>query len=281
MSCSRQGTRERARVQAPAALVRAPRRAALATVTSLAMLLSWSSSGYAQNAAWSSDRAATVPQGRTEFGLTSPSRFALTDEAELSTTLLLNFLLPHVELKLVWPQEGRWQLATRHRLTYPTWLFQAVSREGTGGLLPATTQVPQLLQLENEVILERDLDANHSVALHAGVAVAPRLSDGDPVLLELPFVYPRVAAASTWATFRAGARLRGQLGRHWGYSVGAEAFLLPAVAGGAAMEQELSIHWRLSRTWSLSAGYLMSYARYPYGERFHVMPLLDAIFALD
>lgn len=236
---------------------------------------------HAQNALWSGDRAATVPQGRYELGLFSPSRMALGEESEISTTLLLNFLMPNVELKFVWPSQTTWQLATRHRLTYPTLLFKTVSASGAGGLLPPTTEVPQIVGLENEAILERSITGMHSIALSIGVSVAPRLTDGELPLIDFPLLYPRLSAANTWATVRAGARLRGQLGQHWSYALGAEAFLLPAIEGGVALEQELELGWRISRTWSLSLGYLMSFAHYPYGGRFHVMPTFDVIYALE
>lgn len=247
----------------------------------LALMGAGPSLASAQNTLWSADRAATVSPGRVEVGLTSPTRFALSEELELSSTLLLNLAVPNLELKAVWSHEGRWRMASRHRLTYPTLFFNLVSREGTGGLLPPTTEVPQIVGFENEVILERVITPKHSVMLSAGVAVAPRLTDGELPLLDFPFLYPRLAATKTWATFRSGAKLRGQLGHHWGYLIGAEAFLLPAVDGGVALEQELSLAWRISRTWSASVGYLMSFAHYPYGDRFHVTPLFDVIWAVE
>lgn len=254
---------------------------ALLMLSVTSMSLGQATPAQAQNALWSGDRAATVPQGRYELGLFSPSRFALSEESEISTTLLLNFLMPNVELKFVWPSQTTWQLATRHRLTYPTLLFKTISASGAGGLLPETTKVPQIVGVENEAILERALTGKHSIALNLGVHVAPRLTDGDLPLIDFPLLYPRLSAANTWATVRAGARLRGQLGHHWSYAIGAEAFLLPAVEGGVALEQSLELGWQISRTWALELGYLMSFAHYPYGGRFHVMPTFDVIYALE
>ncbi len=239
----------------------------------------------AENALWASDTADTVPPGRWEFGLLSPSRFALNERVELSTNLLLNLALPNLGAKIGWGQARGWRFATSHRLTYPTLLINTLSREGTGGVLPVSsleTNPSQIIGLETSLLATRTLRPNMTLTWHLGAAFAPRLTDGTAPLIDLPFLYQRTAQYNSWGTVRSGLELVGNIGRtKLSYDFHAEVFYLPAVDAGFAFEQGGTLRWAFTRKLAISAGYMMSFARFPYGTRLHLLPLLDLVWAIE
>jgi hypothetical protein len=227
------------------------------------------------------ETAYLVPPGRVELGLLSPSRIALTNSDELSTHLLGN-VLPHLSLKHSWGQYGPWWLSTKHTLSYPTLFFDLTSREGTGGLFPATTNAPFTLALDNQLLLTRKVGQQH-LTWDVGVKAATSFgADLDALpLMDLPFLYARLNDVYTFATFRTGLSLGGTLAGPFEYIADLDAWALPAIPGGFALETGGSITWRPGRAFALALGYRASFAKYPYGTRLHILPYLDLQFAIE
>lgn len=254
-------------------------------LAALTTLVGFASSAHAEHAPWAGDTANTVAPGRWEFGLLSPSRVALNERVELSTNLLLNVALPNVGAKVGWGEVGAWRLATSHRLTYPTRLINTLAGQGAGGILPisaAETDPGLIFGLETSALATRTLRSTLMLTGHLGAAFAPRLTDHTAPLIDFPFLYQRTAQYNSWGTVRGGVGLRGGIGpSKFSYNVHAEFFYLPAVDGGFAVEQGGALRWAFTQKIALSAGYLLSVARFPYGTRLHALPRLDLVWAFE
>jgi len=226
---------------------------------------------------WSSQGAYTLPAGRWELALIAPSRYGLADGVELAVQPIVFFVLPHAELKLRWLERGAVTLALRPRVSYPTPFLAFVSREGAGGLLPATTDPPFALLLEADAIASYRLAPEHAANARLGLAVAPRSSSDALPLLDFPFLYPRFAALYTSAVPRLALGVEGRLLGSCFYTVDAIAYLLPLdeVDAGYAFEPSGELEYRFGERVALDAGLRASVARYPVGTRFHYLPYLD------
>ena len=231
----------------------------------------------AQTSTWSGDTAVPMPQGRWEFGIFAPLHWSPTDEVELSTHALLPLVMPHLEAKILWRERYPFYVATRHRLTYPTLLLQFLSREGTLGLLPPTTDVPQSVIIETDLVGTLAMDCTHWATMEVGLSVAPR-GRGDMPLLDFPFLYPRFGVLNAPATLHAGAGIEGELIASLTYSVDVDVWWIPAFRGGFALEHGLSLGWRFSNRIAITGGYRWSRARYPVGVRNHLLPYADVLF---
>ncbi len=234
----------------------------------------------AKDAIWNHNSARTLPRGRVEFGLFSPSRVGITDRLELQTNLLLDALLPNLGVKGNWAELGGWSLGSAHTLRYTTRLYSVITAEGTGGILPANIAPPQMIELDNAILLTRDIKRSHALSLDLGASVIPKFSEGvNPSgslpVVDFPFLYTRTAAANGGATLRAGVAMTGSLVSKLEYLADVDVYYNTAIFLAPALEQGASLAWRFSDHVSLSGGYRLALAKYEYGTRLHVMPTLD------
>jgi hypothetical protein len=228
-------------------------------------------------APWSTHGAVTVPEGRWELALTGNSRYGLSERLELALQPLVFFVLPQVEAKLRLGQAGRFSAAVRGRVSYPTPFLNLVSKEGSGGLLPATTDVPQAIELEADGIVSLSFHERQLASFAAGLAVAPRGASDDLPLLDFPFLYPRFAPLYTWGVPRFDLVFEGQIVGGLYYAADFRAYLLflEDVEGEYALEQALSSEYRFGSRVAVELGLRTSLARYPVGTRAHFLPYFD------
>lgn len=227
-------------------------------------------------AAWPTESALTLPRGRFSLGLFGQSSWGVTPRLELRLHPALFWILPHAEAKLRWLDHGRWQLSSSHRLAYPTVFLSLISREGSGGLLPATTDVPHSLMIDNDVLGSVEWDDAQWATLRLGASVAPR-GDGDDPLLDFPFLYQRFAALNAPLAPRIAAGLNGDLPRGLGYAVEFRHYWLPLTdfALFHANEYAARAHLQLGASHRISVAGRLSHARLPIGWRSHFLPHLD------
>src|SRR5690606_35883141 len=120
-----------------------------------------------------------VEQGRLELGVFSAATYGVHPRVEIAAHPVGMFLLPSARAKINWAKGGMllntgdshiratvWWLSTQHRLFTPTPFLHLIAREGSGGLLPANTDVPFAVGLETEALLTRAWGA-HLLTLSA------------------------------------------------------------------------------------------------------------------
>lgn len=251
----------------------------LALVVALVVaLLATPGHASAEPGAFAGERADTVADGRVELGVLEPTRWGLTPNIELATHPIFFFAVPHVAAKVAWNDSDVWRISTRHELSYPSFGLGLVSAEGAGGLLPANQDVPELVVLDNEVIMTMTLPLTRRfVTAAVGFEVAPRFS-GPEVIIEAPYFFPRTAAYTSGIVGHGRFTFSGDIA--WGLTFEATVagYYLPKV-DGFAVEQEGWLGYRSGERWKVRLGLLNSTAWYPYGVREHRFPLADFLFA--
>ena len=258
------------------------RRASLVALALVAGLSRQASAleGDVRRTPWSSASVYTVPARRWEFGLFQNAHYGVNRHVELALHPLLTFVLPHLEVKVTALETATSALGVKARISYPTGFLALVSREGSGGLLPKTSEPPFALQIEGDLGGTLALAAGHRVSAWLGLAVAPHahFTPEELPLLDFPFLYPRFAAVYTPLVPRAALDAEGALLARCYYHVGLTGYLLPQlpdVGNAFAVEPLLSLEYRPSDHVALSLGLRSSYAKYPVGARFHTLPFGD------
>jgi hypothetical protein len=190
------------------------------------------------------------------------------------------FALPHVEVKALATAHGALSLAARGRLAYPTLFLGLLSREGAGGLLPKTSEPPQALQIEGDMLGTGAWADQQLASIWLGLAVAPHAAfePEQLPLLDFPFLYPRFAPLYSVLVPRAGLAFEGHAIGSLFYEVALSAYLmpeLPDVGTAWALEQAMALEYRFGDRLALSLGLRTSEAKYAYGTRFHSLPHAD------
>ncbi len=226
---------------------------------------------------WADDTAIPVSRGHWEVGLFAPIKFGLRDDIELGTHPTLMLVMPHLDAKVLWQRGGRAHFSMIYSLAYPSYLLKLIAREGTGGLLPPNTKVPQSVMLSAMMVGTVDLGARQFVTARAGGTVAPRFSSADQMpLLDFPFLYPRFAALKAVATFKLGLNYDGRMDPV-AYGLDVAYFILPVIDRGYTVEQGAWVGWLVSDHFTVRLGYRLSYGRYPAGKLFSYFPFLDLL----
>ncbi len=253
----------------------------------LVFLAVWtlSAPAFALGGAWSAPFAGhtayVVGEGRFEVGVFDELRYGVSENVEISAHPLWMFVMPNVSAKIAWVPLAKAQISTRHALVYPTLLLGLLAREGTGGILPPTTEVPHIFGLTNELLVSGQLSASHTLTWKGGVHVAPRSGGSSTpgtefVTIDLPLIYARTAAYHSAATVHSGLALDGPLLGAFSFLIGADMFFLPGLDEGRfAFEQGTTLRWNASQTWILQAGYKLVVGSYPFGNQTHLLPTAD------
>ena len=229
---------------------------------------------------WSGPNALTVPRGRWEFGLLGSSHHGITDSIELSLHPMLLVALPHIEAKIMAARDPQHVVGLRVRASCPTTFLEIVSKEGSLGLLPATTKPPLALQLEGDGIASSEWFDEHLVSVWAGIAIAAHtpFTPMELPLLDFPFLYQRFAPLYGPGVPRVGFSFQGVVLGGLHYTTELVFYLMPGlpdVENASAVEHGIELEYRFSDHVAVSAGLRTSHAEYAVGRRTHFLPYVD------
>ena len=228
---------------------------------------------------WSSDTALTMPRRRTEFGLFHPIHWGVSDNVELSAHPVLASLMPYLEAKVGWFYRGPGAIASRHRIAYLTPLLDLLAKEGSLGLLPANTVVPQAIAVDTAYLATASLSPAFRLTFEVGALLIARGS-GNRIVLDFPFLYSRFGALASDANIYAGLKGTGVLGGSFAWQADLRLTSVPAIARGFTLEGGASLQWFASHQFGLSVGARFVHGRYPVGLRVHWMPTIDILVSI-
>jgi hypothetical protein len=225
---------------------------------------------------WTSGKAYTLPQGRWEKGLFDYLRYGQTGRLEWATHPVLALVVPNVKVKIAYGTHKGWRLATRYAFHYPTPLLRILRREGIGGVIapdPDIAEIPHILSFRGELLGTRALNELTDLTAKCGIGVALKTDALDGrTTIDIPAVFPRTAVYYEGYQLSLGLALDGALSRKWAYSAGANAFAIPGAEDSFAFELGGWLTWRKNGRFRVIFGYLLTYATYPYGSQWQLMP---------
>jgi hypothetical protein len=208
------------------------------------------------------------------------------DRLEVSLHPVAFFVVPNVDVKVGWGEPGGVALASVHGLSYPTPLMRLLSREGTGGILPADVTFPHVVSTSQHLYASIPI-RSHLLTGRLGGRLAWNVTEFDGPRfwseVEWHFVWPRAAAWYTGWSVDGGLSAQGPVVGRFRYRADVDLFLMPGLDGDRAVEWRLLLEWRRSRRFRLAGGAAFSWAAFPYGERllWPPFPVLDATWGWD
>ncbi|MCF6183340.1 MAG: hypothetical protein L3J56_01720 [Bacteroidales bacterium] len=232
---------------------------------------------YAQTYSWSNGSADVLEQGRKEIGVFAPFKIGLKNSSELSVHPLLFFVIPNVTYKKQWKVTDNYRFASIHTLTYPTLLLKMLSRNGAGGILPATSTISQLFKLNNSALISID-KFGQTFTLSAGIDLCLSAGNSDFTYIEWPIVYPRTYSLNNTFTPHAGIDVTGNIYKKFVYEYKLNTFFLTQVDAGIITENQLNISWQKSDKFAVKLGAIYSYGEFPFGKEGRLYPMFDLMF---
>ncbi len=241
------------------------------------IIISTISLSRAQTVNFSDNSADVLEQGRKEIGVFAPFKMGLKNNSELAVHPVLFFVIPNVSYKKQWKTFGNFRFASVHTFTYPTLLLKMLSRNGAGGILPATSIVPQLFKLDNTALITID-KFNQKFTFGAGVDLCLSAGDSDFPYIEWHIVYPRTYSLNNIFTPHVNFDVTGKLYKKFIYEYKFNAFFLTQTDKGSVLENQLKITWQKSDKFAVKAGVVYSYGTFPFGKDGSLYPMFDLMF---
>jgi hypothetical protein len=226
----------------------------------------------------SSGSAYLLPERRFEVGLFQPLRYGLTESVELSTHPLLFFVMPNLSAKWAHTQLGAWTIASRHGFNYPSALLRLLAREGTGGIISPEFKIPAIFSFQNELLASTPLGKHHLFTGKLAFNFAFKSDELDSrTSIDLPIIYIRSGVYYHDYGLKIGADFNGRIYGRWMYLVDGDGFFYPQAptAEDMAFEHKGMIFWKKSAGFQICFGYILSYGEYPFGDQWHLLPLVD------
>ncbi|MCF6366552.1 MAG: hypothetical protein L3J35_10165 [Bacteroidales bacterium] len=233
----------------------------------------------AQSLKWSDNTTNILEQGRKEMGLFSPFKMGLKNNTELSVQPLLFFVIPNAAIKKQW-KNGGVSVASVHKLTYPSILYNLLSREGTGGVLPNTSIVPPIFKFNNSLLVSK-IFKEQTITLKVGFDFALAIGDSDFPDIEYHIVYPRVYSLNNMFTPHVGINFTGIFYNNFKYDYNLNSFIFINNNPGLVLEHNLKISWLKSDRFAVKAGVIYTHGNYPFGKGSGIFPVFDILIGFN
>jgi len=241
------------------------------------IIISTISISQAQTLKWSDNSADVLEQGKKEIGIFAPFKMGLKNNSEIGVHPILFFVIPNVSYKKQWKANDNYHFASVHTFTYPTFLLKILSRNGVGGILPATSTIPQLFKLDNTALLTIN-KFNQKFTFSAGLDLCLSVGTSDFQYIEWHIVYPRTYSLNNLFTPHAGIDVIGNIYKKFVYEYKFNSFFLTQVDKGIIFENQLKISWQKSDNFAVKVGVVYSYGTFPFGKDGELFPMFDLMF---
>ncbi len=233
---------------------------------------------FGHNSVVTSNTALTLPKGRIDVGIVHPMVISISDAVDLVTHPLTDILVPKVGAKINWLERGGLYFSTQHSLSYATFLLSLISNPGTGGVLPADNTIPQVFTLDNW-LLATYVSGVHVASLKIGAELGVRIPNDIFDTIDYPVLFTNTAAYHLPFVFTVEANYRFLLAERLTLLFDGGIHLMPEPIDAFEIRQTTEVLYSFSRIFSASAGYLLTYGNYPYGQDWKVFPFVDVVFS--
>ena len=232
---------------------------------------------FAQSDVWSDASASVLKKGRLEWSLLGKKRLGIKNNMELIAQPFFFFISPHIGLKKQWNTHSDFNLASVHRIGYPSILLKIMSREGTGGILPKDSTIPQIITFKNAIIVSKNIKTHYFAAANLGVELALSLGESDFPEIDFPFIYRRTAVYHNQFVPYLGIHLGGQLISKIDFELAFTAYKMTNDIGGLIFEDKAVLFWKKSNKFGVKAGVASVFGKYAYGNDARLIPVIDVV----
>jgi len=222
-----------------------------------------------------SHTAIPLVKGQKEVGVFQPLRLGIGENTEISTHPLAFFVIPNMAIKHCWIS-GKWTIATRHSLHYPTPFL----RIGRGFIQPSTAEIPHVIANNHQILATKRM-GQQIVTFKMGIQTALRWGSLKGFrTFDIPIVTPRTAIYHKNPTFHWGLDMATKLSPKLDLLIDFDHFVTSCDKREWAIESKTMILWKKSENFSVFGGIKMTYGNYPWGNAFQKIPLIDFIWKL-
>ena len=229
---------------------------------------------------YSRDFGYPLDAGVRQMGIFQPYIYRAKSGIEISTHPFLLFIKPNLKVKKFHIGKKGEGLATRYSFDYPTYFLRLLQRDGIGGMLaddPDIGKIPIIFVIQSELLFTKRY-SNYFLTNKFGISLAHSVPTLDTRhIIDYDLVYPRMAL------YHYG--LGANMGLDFDYihseiiSLKADVDIIFLIEEQPFWEHKLLFYYKLSKKYTLSIGYKLSYGHYPPNKNgeywWNMFPLID------
>jgi hypothetical protein len=232
---------------------------------------------------WHAEAANTVYDRAGNVSITSPSRYGLNSNLELSSVLGTAYWVPNLMLKRKW-LDSKWVISTRHGIYSATPGLYWAQKSGFPDIIDSTANIPIVASVKNEFLISRRFDRDLRciqkqpyiiLTLSAGIDFGVPFGESDLREMKHHFLTNRSPALTGLGSY-GYAKLRGDWKAYSYLFIGTS---VKAFAGNFtgrwSMEHVTDIQTFILPTLSATIGYALSYGQYNLSSNFKLLPFFD------
>jgi hypothetical protein len=235
---------------------------------------------------WHGETANTVYDGAANISLVNASRYGLKPGLELSSHLPLNYWVPNLFIKKRW-RNDTWYVASKHGFYSATPGLNWANNHNYSSIVDDAEDIPFILSMKNELSVSR-LIMNHDrcgrdkpyIIITGGIGVDFGVPFGDSDLEEMEgHLLANRSPALTGSGYTAYLKARGDwqitpilmLGGGFKYFRG-------DFSGNGALEHNTELQTLITRQFTFSVGYILSFANYQDTNGTAILPFFDLTY---
>jgi hypothetical protein len=232
---------------------------------------------------WGSETANTVYVRAGNISLLTPSRYGIKQDLEISTVLGFDFWIPNAFIKKRWKND-RLKIATRHGLYSATPGLNWAQKQDLNDYVDSLAEIPFVISLRNEVFFSYAfyhdvgcIQRQPFIILTLNLGVDGGIPIGNSTIDEFEhhFLTNRSPAllgqgATGFAKLRLDSKMYDYL-----YFATSMNFFYGTFTNNFGFENHTSIQTFFTKTFSVSAGFYVSFADYNLKNKAGILPFLD------
>lgn len=248
--------------------------------TILCLLCFWGTQAHAVDsvpADFSTNDAFLLEQGQWSVGIFAPLRYGLSDKTELSIHPGWALMAPHIGISRAYSTSSNWQLTSHHQIGYPTPLLKKLARPGIGGVLTPDSVIPNIIHLENDVLLSQ-FTSMGEITLVGGVNVAMSMGEENYNTIDAPYAFQKTNTYQNHLALHLGFGWQQYWGEKFGYRYFVQTWYTPLADAQWVIDEKHALLWLISNTQQIQLGMNVIVGEYPYGWNIHALPTMDWIW---
>jgi len=238
---------------------------------------------------WSSHSAHILPQKHWEMGLFQPFRYGYSESLEYSTHPLWFFVMPNVIFKKKHEDFLKYNMASKWSMYYPTPILNMVARNGIGGFIDPTFQMPPMLGLSLSLLMTKQMvgtELTFSSGFDLGINFGELEERSN---IELPLLYHRLGVFQNNYGLHTGIDIEKNITNKTSVFLDFDLSILPGMGidksdsgmgkifGEYAIEHKLLLMHNRSDGFRVITGYKFIYGKYPFGEESRLLPFVPLL----
>jgi len=224
-----------------------------------------------------------------KYSLFANAEYNIKENISLQGHPLMLFLSPSLSVKYNFYNNNNLLISSVHGFNYPTLFMRLIKGKGTGGFISPEFNIPHIFSINNSIIATIILNKNHFLTGSFGMEFALNNSKLEPgTSIDLPLILPRSMVYYKNMGFNLKFIGEGNLFEDFNYHLKNEFFFFPVkddvydyeyqnTSNSFFWELTGNIFWNIRNTFKLGIGSKLCYGTYPFGIKWHLIPVIDFV----